>query len=416
MKVKSVLVVASILLFAILFNSCEDSTVNVSGTATVLGTVRGLMNLSLDNVKITIKDKSVYTSADGKFSLSGVSMPCDIYVKDSTRKYEIIYKNVNTSSLVLNLPVWYNLNLLANYNLIVHYPTLPPEQQGRLLFMDDEKDIVGLGDIPGSNITFQAQPNLSFKGKVFLITYTKDVNQHINDYKYFATKSDVTITSGNPTEMTFTQSDLLNVEEDNLSFVLNPPQGSSSVFSAYVLNFFNRRMSGFINFLALETYSTNNVSLLMPKNLPVEFTPTLFLSSAGTNGNVNQMNIIPKTGTNVQINLASSPTVLSPNENATNVDLNTVFSFQKQSSSNVLVFSISDTVSGIRYNFCTSENNITLSMLSPMLTSLAPNSRYNYSIEQVGVGSNNVGEFLRDGNMIPYIQAGTPLRRFTSKP
>lgn len=416
MKVKSVLVIASLLLFVILFNSCEDSTVNVSGSETVSGIVRGFFNLPLDNVKITIKDKSVFTSADGKFSLTNVSMPCDVYVKDSTRKYEIIYKNVNTGSLVLNLPVSLNQNLLADYNLLVHYPALPPEQIGKILFMDDEKDVVGSCDIPATNIQIQAPPNLSFKGKVFLITYTKDVNQHINDYKYFATKSDVTITSGNSNEITFTQSDLINVEEDNLSFVLNPPQGSSSVYSAFMLNFFNRKMSGFILNLALETYSTNNVSLLMPKNLPVEFSPTLFMSSSGTNGITNQLSIIPKTGTNLQINLVSPPTVLTPEDNAANVDLNTAFSFQKQSSSNVLIYSIIDAVSGISYNYCTSENNITLRMLSPMLTSLAPNRIYNYSIEQVGVGAKNVDEYLNEGRQVHYNKANCNIRRFTSKP
>ncbi len=100
------------------------------------------------------------------------------------------------------------------------------------------------------------------------------------------------------------------------------------------------------------------------------------------------------------------------------MDLNTAFSFQKHSSSNVLIYSIADTVSGngISYNFCTSENNITLSMLSPMLTSLAPNRRYNYSIEQVGVGANNVDEFLREGRAVQYNKANCNLRRFTSKP
>lgn len=416
MKVKSVLIISSLLLFVILFNSCEDSTVNVSGTATVSGTVRGFMNFPLDNAKITIKDKSVYTSADGKFSISNVSMPCDIYVKDSARKYEIIYKNVSADNFVINLPVFINQNLMVDYNLIVHYPTLPPEQKGKLLFMDDEKDISGFGEIPGSNVNFQAMPNQSFKGKVFLITYTKDVNQHINDYKFFATKSDVTITSGTPIEITFSQTDLINVEEDNLSFVLNPPQGSASVYSAYIINFFNRKMSGYVQYVAVETYTTNNVPLLMPKNLPVEFTPAFFMSSAGTNGIVNQMTVLPRTGTNVQINMASSPSVLTPEDNAMNVDLNTIFSFQKQSTSNVLIYSIRDSVNGISYNYCTSENNITLSMLSPMLTSLTPNRKYNYSIDQVGVGSKNVSEYLLDGRAVQYNEAYSNLRRFTTKP
>jgi hypothetical protein len=416
MKVKSIFALTALLLFVVLFNSCEDSTVRVLNSSTVSGTVRGILNLPLDNVKITIKDVSVSTSLDGKFTLPNVSMPCDIYLKDSIRKYEVLYKNVSTNNLMINLPIMWEITSLINYNLIVHHPALPPEQKGIILFMDDEKDIVGTGEIPGSNLSFMAKPGLSFKGKVFFLTYTKDNFQHINDYKYFAMKSDVSITTGNANEITFTQSDLLNVEEDSLSFVLNLPQGTSSSYAAYMLNFFNRKMSGFVQSMSLDTYSANNISLLMPNNLPVDFTPVLYLSSVNTNGIANQMKIIPKTGTNVQINLPSSPAVISPEDNAMNVDLSTVFSFQKQPISNVLIFSIMDTVTGISYNLCTNENNITLSLLSPMLTGLASNRRYNYSIEQVGVGSNNVGEFLRDGREIQYNSAKCNLRRFTSKP
>ncbi len=53
-------------------------------------------------------------------------------------------------------------------------------------------------------------------------------------------------------------------------------------------------MSSYLNYTAVEMYHTNNVPLLMPKNLPVEFTPALFMSSAGTNGIVNQMTVLPK--------------------------------------------------------------------------------------------------------------------------
>ena len=169
MKVKSVLVLVSLLLFVILFNSCRNSSVDIPGTTTVSGTVRGNWNYPLDNVKITINSNYVITSANGMFSLDNVSLPCDIYVKDSTRKYEIIYKNVNTSSLVLNLPVMLDQNSFVNYSLNVHYPALTPSQKGKIYFIDDEKDILGIQEnIEVNTISFNAPPNLVLKGRVLL--------------------------------------------------------------------------------------------------------------------------------------------------------------------------------------------------------------------------------------------------------
>jgi hypothetical protein len=414
MKVKNVLVVASLFLIVILFNSCDDSGVYLSSATNVSGKIRGLLNLPLDNVKITINNKSVITSADGKFSFDIVTLPCDIYVKDSARKYEIIYKSVNTSSLTLNLPVMNNQGLV-DYSLGVHYPALPTNTKGRMFFMDAENDICCAQDLTVTNIFIQAPPNLVLKGKVFLITYTVDNNLLVNEYKYFATKSDVTINPGFVTDITFTQADLLPVTADSVSIVLNPPPGNPPTYSAFILNFFNRRFSYYIQFFALATNTTNELLLYIPKNLPVEFTPSLFMLSNGESGNSQQISIIPKTGINIPINISSPPTILAPADYAVNVDLNTVFSFQKQPISNVAIYTLMDSISNVSYNLCTTENSITLSELSQML-SLSPNRNYSYYLTQVGVNVTNVGELLSAGKSIQSFSGSTFVRHFTTKP
>jgi hypothetical protein len=417
MKVRSILIPAILFSFVLLFNSCEDSTVGtLGGTTNVSGIVRGLMNYPLNNVVVTIQNKNYTTQSDGKFSFQGITLPYDIIVKDSVSKYQMLYKDVTGSELYLNLPLFKNQGL-ADYNLVVHYPASVQPQTGKLYFMDDTYDVAGIKDIEiSNNIYINAPANLVLNGKVCLLSYIKGINQRIDDYRYFAIKPNVTIVSGSTAEVTFLQEDLRAVEEDTVSYLLTQPQGSNGLFSGFTLNFFNRKTSYYLSYQALEIFdNTNNVRVLMPKNLTVEFTPTLYSSTNSNFGFVNQNIILQKTGTNIPINLAGLPSVTAPEDNATNVDLNTAFNFQKQSISNVLVFTIRDTASNASYSLCTSANSIQLSQLSQLITFL-PNTRYVYQIEQVGVSANNVGEYLTRGRNIPTYSGITQYRRFTTKP
>lgn len=418
MKVRSIFIPVFLSLFTILFYSCEDSTVSTNSNVTVSGTVRGLMNYPLDNVTISTQGKSALTSVNGKFSIANVNLPCDLYVNDSLHKYKIIYKNVNSASdLTIGLPVW-KTDGLIDYSLIVHLPPSTPPHIGKVFYMDDETNIMGVQDMEtSSNIFFNAPQSLNIKGKVCLITYTRNSGMQITRYNYFASKSDVTLAQGSTVEITFTQSDLLPVTEDTTIYMVTPPSGTQSIFSIFTLNFFNKKMSYFANSLALETFqnTSGTTPLLIPNNLPIDFTPILFSASSGGFGNTNQMYTLPKTGTNVPVNLSSAPAVLSPQNYALNVDANTTFSFQKQPISNVLIYTLSDSASGQNYALCTTDNSITLSQMSQML-SLAPSKFYSYFINQVGVNVSTVGDLLISGRSPASFSGTIYTRYFTTKP
>ncbi|MFZ4591276.1 MAG: hypothetical protein ACOYN6_09780 [Ignavibacteria bacterium] len=416
MKVRSIFIPVFLSLFAILFYSCEDSSVSNNSNATVSGTVRGSFNYPLSNVTVSTQGKSTLTAVNGKFSISNVSLPCDLYVSDTLHKYQILYKNVNSSSdLTIGLPV--NLNDgLVSYNLIVHLPPATPPHIGKVFFMDDESNIMGVQDLGPFNISFSAPANVPMKGKVYVITYTRNPAMHITDFKYFASKSDVSLVSGSNTEITFGQSELLPVTEDTVNYIVTLPSGSLGGYYAYMLNFYNKRMSYYANFLALETFQMpGSISMVIPNNLPIDFTPSLFSVSLGAFGTANQMYALPKTGTNVPVNLSSVPTVISPQDYALNVDANTTFSFQKQPISNVITYTLTDSTSGQKYAICTTDNSITLSQMSQML-SLSPSKLYSYDINQVGVNITTVGDLLTSGRTPASFSGTPPTRYFTTKP
>jgi hypothetical protein len=184
-----------------------------------------------------------------------------------------------------------------------------------------------------------------------------------------------------------------------------------------MLNFYNKRMSYYSNYLALETFQmpSGTTPLLIPNNLPIDFNPSLFSVSLGAFGTANQVYALPKTGTNVAVNLSSVPTVLSPQDYALNVDANTTFSFQKQPISNLITYTLSDSASGQNYALCTTDNSITLSQMSQML-SLSPSKLYSYTINQVGVNVTTVGDLLISGRSPASFSGTPPTRYFTTKP
>jgi hypothetical protein len=251
MKVRSIFIPVFLSLFAILFYSCEDSSVGTTSNATVSGTVRGALSYPLSNVTVSTQGKSTLTATNGKFSIANVSLPCDLYVSDTLHKYQVLYKNVNSSAdLTIGLPVFLNDGLVT-YSFVVSLPPSTPPHVGKVFFMDDESNVMGVQDMESSNnIYFSAPANVPMKGKIYVITYTRNPAMHITDFKYFASKSDVTLVPGTNPGITFSQSDLLPVTEDTLSCIETPPSGNQGVMLIYNLNFYNKRMSSYSNLLS----------------------------------------------------------------------------------------------------------------------------------------------------------------------
>jgi hypothetical protein len=415
MKVRSIFVPA-ILLTIILFNSCKESPVNGISNGTDLQIqTRGNYNYSITDVTVKVNGNDYTPDANGWSYPRGVNYPYDILIKGIHSGYEILYKDVNVSGGILELPL-YAVMGLADYNITVHLPSVLTGQKGKLIFMDPDKSIVANQDIENSSILhFSAPPDIFSSGSIILLTYTKDSNGHINHYTYFTQKYLGNISAGN-TDVTINESDLAAVNEFIINCSVNVPAGCTFLRSDFTENFiYNRRMSEGPGNFALDSYITNNFQVVIPTNI-ITYThyPLLYVTTVAANGVTQQTFKLPEYSTTLDVTPA--PKILSPGNNAINVDTSTIFSFEKQSTSNVVIFTLNDSIGGMCYNLCTTESNIKLSMLSSMVNIL-PNRRYSFSVEQVGVyGCQNVGEYINQSTYLSDYKGTTLNRYFTTKP
>lgn len=415
MKVKSILVPV-LLLTIILFNSCKESPVtDISNGIDLQIQTRGRLNYPITDVNVSVNGKNYTPDANGWSFPRSVNYPYDILVKGIHSGYEILYKDVNISGGILNLPL-YAIMGLADYNITVHLPSILNGQKGKLIFMEPDKGIVSYQNVDSSaTIHFSVPANIISSGSIVLLMYTKDSNGHINDYTYFAQKYSSTIPAGN-SEVTIAESDLSTVNEFIINCSVNVPAGTTYLKSDFTENFiYNRRMSSNPDNLALESYTTNNFQVVIPENLyAVTNIPLLYVTTVAANGITQQTFKLP--GYSTTLDITPAPKILSPGNEAINVDTSTVFSIEKQSISNVLIFTLNDSIAGKCYSLCTTESNIKLSMLSSMVT-LVPNRRYSFCVEQAGAyGCQNVGEYINQSTYLSEYEGMTLNRYFTTKP
>ena len=163
----------------------------------------------------------------------------------------------------------------------------------------------------------------------------------------------------------FSASQIQTVGSKQYTCNIIPPIGSSNININLVFNFnfsyyHTKKAYADINSQTIEKFSGNNFTLLLPTNFsPYDFKPLLNITTNGVNGNTEEMKLFPS-GSSGDFNLTGAPSVTSPQNYATNVDSNTVFSIQKQNISEVLIFTLIDSIAGKSYNLCTSDSNITM--------------------------------------------------------
>jgi hypothetical protein len=421
-KVKSIIAPAFILLTVILFNSCNWNFKEKYGpyeyNPYASGVFYGNNKFPIRNQEITIDNRTVITDINGRFSISHLPNTFDIQLKDTARNYYIIYKNVTTyDSYYFHLPVETG-NPSDQYVIAVQCPGLPAGTKAKIYFAARGFGpcILTFQELDSSSfIVFNAPQNTPISGYVELLTYTEDNNGNISSYGKFAS-TDVIPVPGSTAVVTFTSSDFNNVSTTQVNCVLNSSHNYTSINTDLVFNYNYYRSIYYDNKIqSIRNFNTNNFTLVLPSYTPYTyFKPALLITTEGPEGITQETKLVTE-GSTITINLTALPSVVSPENYATNIDINTVFSFQKLQTSGVLIFTLIDPADNKSYNLCTSDDNITLKSLSPLVT-LEPNKTYAYRIEQVGLKAKTVSEYIREQDVAPSYSGKSPVRHFTTKP
>ena len=401
--------------------SCKESSVETGKSSYyVSGGVFGLYNQRVPNATIEINGITCITSNTGYFSFSNISVPYDIYLKDSLRNIYAIYKNVDQIYPLIRLPISITEGLVT-YNINVTLPPIPPTQKGKLYFNDASRGILATTNIDSStNLTINTSPQLIPLGDVYLLTYTDDINGNIVNYEYFAYGGELKLTQGS-TQITIKESNLIPIIEQTAFCNITLPTGTNSITSNFVFNISAyHNYNDFLDVLSLATHSLSVFQILLPRNFnSLNYSPEIIVKTQTYSGTCRKTVILDNNAANVDITISPPPVIITPQEYAVNIDSNTIFSFQKQPNiSEVLVLTIIDSIENKTYKYCTTEDNFPLKNLSRIL-SLKPNRMYCYYVEQSGNGFNynsSTGAYLNDGGISNSFAYTTNRRYFTTKP
>lgn len=409
----------AVFVFSTMFLSCGDSgTESLSTKIDITGKISGLLNIPVSNAIIKIGDKTTLTSSNGDFFLQDVTTPYDLRIMDSTlnNKEKFIFKGLSRTNLNFRLPY-----IPKEYNSTNLYISFPPEvftSGGKAIFTDGNQ-ISFYGNIEDSNstcISTYIGNNLSITGKVILIFYTKDNFNNIVSYDRYGEKDNVTINSGITKNVDFTLNDLqLNPEESTVSGSFSGLPGYDN-YKFFHLTFGKKYSSGFSLNLSFSEIAGENFSLVIPTNLPSDFTPLIYINKISSNGNIAQQFVLPKSGTGIILNVPQLPALINPPDNAVNVDTTTLFEWTTGSENGIYCIYVSDPSNTYEeYRIYTNSTSTTLADLSRLDLVYFSNRTFFWSCTKYG-NVNSLDELLDPArNNLAYFNVSTSSRTFKTK-
>ncbi|HQY20566.1 MAG TPA: hypothetical protein PLX80_06950 [Ignavibacteria bacterium] len=353
-KFLSLTIFISIFTISFFHLSCDNS----SGPESVVsGIIHNEFHVPLSNVKVSTQGKTVLTSEDGSFNLSGISIPYDLTVSDSAFNLNTdIYKGLSASYLELGFNKYPDINYYAYINAELPVEIFQQDIICKVIFSDKEfTNIYSTLLSPNQNAILQVPVfNNVINGKVHVLTYKIDSSHRILSYENYGTSPEIVLNRGNVVNYIFTNDQLsLNPGEKDVECNIEPNNFSS--LNSFYLTFSPK------NYLYLNsTFSQmtgNNFQVKIPTGIPDAFYSVVNYNVGSTSGNIS---LVPNTN---YIKVNSPCELISPPNNAADVNNSTPFSFSAGEGSGIYEITIFNNVSGANYKIFTTENNFTLNGL-----------------------------------------------------
>jgi len=359
-KVHSFIIIISSCIFA---GSCDFSA--DSHTDTVSGNIYDYSHVPVENLKVTIQDKSVYTSPDGSFKLNGISFPYDVILTDSAHRKAFVFKKISVNNI--NLPVDQNIGnyIYSSINVRIQENANQSGKKWKVIFTDREY-INEYAEVSGINPTADLSirmHNSSVSGMIIALSYIKDNNGKIISYENFGSIPVYNIQSGNTYDYWF----------DSLSVSLNP--GEQSVFASidviampyfteFYLNFGTTDILE--NFGHTFSYLTGYYfNFKIPTGLSLPYRTVINNDAILNEGFTSQQYTInPDLSNDLTVNIP--PVLLYPEENAKNVNSGTQFSFNAGMGEGIYEIELYNMSRITEYRIITSDMNFNLDGLEDL--------------------------------------------------
>jgi hypothetical protein len=405
-----------VFILSVIFSGCSESVLDSNTSKINLsGKILSQLNIPVSNAIVKAGDKTTVTSSSGDFSFQDITTPYDLRIIDTTYKKGFIFKNLSRADLNIMFSYLRQDQPITGINITIPHGIFT--SGGKAIFTDGNQ-ISYYNDIDsnGSSIVTYPGNNSSITGKVILIFFTKNNSGNIISYDRYGEKDNITINSGVTKNVDFTLNDLqLDPGEVTVSGNFSGFQNNSS-FKFFYLSFGKRKSSGYSTNLHFSDIYTENFNLVLPTNLPSDYTPLIYANDFNSNGFIVQQFALPKSGTGIILSPPSeSPTLINPPDNATGIDTTTLFEWTTGTGNGIYSIVITNPTNTEEYRIYTNSTSTTLADLNSIGLVNFSNRIFSWSCEKNG-SVNSLDEYLDPaGNNLGYFKALTSTRVFSTK-
>ncbi|MBK8550193.1 MAG: carboxypeptidase regulatory-like domain-containing protein [Ignavibacteria bacterium] len=388
MKNKLIITVIFLAL-SVTYFSCDDLTGPVSD---VTGNVYGFNYVSITNLKVTINDRSVYTSENGNFRISNVNVPYDITVTDSVNRHVTLFKGLTAANVSLQI----ESNIINEPALVfVKFPEkiIQPDLSGKIIFTDGDRvssyGYINTFDTSGSYL--QIDLNEPVTGRLIALIYKRDNTGKIISYEHFGKSPVFLIERGKEYSYEFDSLGLkLNPGEADVNGSFLVPPTTPSVIASFYLSF----SEGEKNYFSSNAFSgigLNNFNFKIPTGLPVQFRTIVENESYGIGSSFSKFTVNPDAQNYLEVHLP--PSLVSPAEGAVNVNINTQLSFDGGTGNGVYLITLNNSSRFVTYSIVTSENGFTLKDLEDLGFGRINNNSFSWLVRKAGP-VNSVNDYV----------------------
>ncbi len=400
---------ALFMLSAVILFSCQsDYSTAPDKKITVTGTVKTFLQFNVPNITVKIGDKSAITNSEGKFVISDVTTPYDIYFSDSSvsgstiNRNGFIYKNLaignplliygsNSNTLTGNINVIFSNGIAANKKAAT--------------FFSNYSDINAHGmNLPSqdsiSEMSVFLHENKPVKGRLIALIYTVNSSQEIVSYDNFGFKDEIEISPGGNNNIIFTPDELTyNPQEAEISGSIsgNLPPNAYLELTHFYLSFSGISPVTFLNRMALCFFENSSFSVKVPANLPILYYTLIGTRIVdGTNFLGSGNFLVPNYNqTGLQLNLLQQAELISPPDNSTNFNPKNALQWSQPQNGKVFTLNIVN-ISGnetISYYIYTSDLNFTLDEISKFNFQSPYGKTFSWSVDAIG-GYSSINDYV----------------------
>ena len=408
-------ILPSIITFSLslLITGCENSLDPDSGS--VSGKLYSYNHDAIENLKVTIQDKSVFTSADGSFMLSGISLPYDVIITDSLNRKASIFKNISVNNIELPLRGYGGYSFYAGLNVQIQDNAPQTGKKWKIIFTDREftnvyAELSGIN--PSGGLLINTDKTVS-SGILIAISYIRDINGIITSYENFGSFPLYNIQSGNTYNYTF----------DSLSTSLNP--GEQPVTASINVTAVQYSTEFYLSFGTISyhdgygyTFSFltgNYFNFKIPTGLPLPFN-TVIQNDTYLNSGFSRQEYTVYPGSLNVLTVNNPPIQIYPEDGAQNVNNSTMFSFNSGSGNGIYEIILNNQSRFSEYRIITTEQNFTLEGLDKLGFGNINNNIFDWHISKTGPAS-SMDDFVTNYfNQQNHFISESNYRRFSTEP